>query len=121
MTYQEYYAEVNAIAKALVTNAMADNDNNPEQAMDDINDSRLHETIDGRQWVIYNSYNLDIIKHSDNDEYMIDNLGAECAVETLESGGLIGLHQALAFWAFYADVQEVLQEKMDELADTEEE
>ena len=58
MNYQDYYTEVNAIAEALVSEAMAEHDNDAEQAMDDINDSRLHETVDGHQWIIYYNYNL---------------------------------------------------------------
>lgn len=117
MNYTEYYKEVNSIAENLIAEAMAEYDNDAEQAMDDITDCRLHEAIDSHQWIIYNSYNLSIIKHSDNDEYMIDNMGEESATEALMSGGLSGLHQALAYWAMYADVQELLQDKMDEFID----
>lgn len=118
MNNHEYYAEVNAIAESLVSEAMADHDNNADSAMDDINDSRLHETIDGHQWIIYNGYNLSIIKHSSNDEYMIDNIGLDSAGEALKRGGLSGLHQAIAYWAFYADVQDILQDKMNEFLDS---
>ena len=117
MNYQDYYSEVNAIAEALVSEAMAEHDNDVEQAMDNINDSRLHETIDGHQWIIYHDYNLSIIEHSSNDDYMIDNMGLDSAGQALQSGGLNGLHQAIAFWALYADVYELLQDKMDEYVD----
>jgi len=118
MNYQDYYSEVNAIAEALVSEAMAEHDNDAEQAMESIVDSRLHETIDGHQWVIYYNYNLSIIKHSDNVDYMIDNMGLESAGEALQSGGLNGLHQAIAYWALYADVSELLQDKMNEYIDS---
>lgn len=117
MNYSEYYAEVNSIAENLIAESMADFDNNPEQAMDDINDSRLHETIDGHRWIIYNSYNLKVIEYSDNEDCMIDNLGDNEAEYILRQSGLSGLHQAIAFWAFYADVSELLQDKMDEFID----
>ena len=117
MNYQDYYSEVNAIAEALVAEAMAEHDNDAEQAMETITDSRLHETIDGHQWIIYYNYSLSIIKHSSNDDYMIDNLGLDSAGQALQSGGLNGLHQAIAYWALYADVYELLQDKMDEYVD----
>ena len=117
MNKQDYYDEVYAIAEALVSEAMADHDNDAEQAMEEINDSRLHETIDGHQWIIYYNYNLGIIEHSSNDNYMIDNLGLDSAGEALQSGGLNGLHQAVAYWALYADVYELLQDKMDDFVD----
>lgn len=118
MNYSEYYAEINSIAESLVAEAMAYHDNDDKQAMDDIMDCRLHEAIDGHRWIIYNSYNLSITEHSGNDEYMIDNMGEESAVEALKSGGLSGLRQAFAYWAMYADVSELLQDKMDEFIDS---
>lgn len=117
MNHIEYYNEVNSIAENLIAEAMAEYENDADSAMDDINDTRLFETIDSHQWIIYNSYNLKVIEYSDNDEYMIDNMGEESAGEALKNGGLSRLHQALAFWAMYADVQELLQDKMDEFID----
>ena len=121
MNYQDYYSEVDSIAEALVSEAMAEHGNDAEQAMEHINDGRLHETIDGHQWIIYYNYNLSIIEHSSNDDYMIDNMGLDSAGQALQSGGLNGLHQAIAYWALYADVYELLQDKMDEYVDSLEE
>lgn len=118
MNYQDYYSEVNEIAEALVSEAMAEYDNDAEQAMETIVDSRLHETIDGHQWIIYYNYNLSIIKHSNNEDYMINNMGLDSAGEALQRGGLNGLHQSVAYWALYADVYELLQDKMDEYVDS---
>ena len=50
-----------------------------ESLEEHINDSLLHETIDGHEWIIYYSYNLDILQHSSNDDYMIDELGDDTA------------------------------------------
>ena len=113
----DYWAEINSIADSLVSEAMADNDNDRDAAEDDINDSRLHETIDGHQWVIYNGYNADVMKHSSNEDYFIDNFGNESAGQVLKDGGLSALHNVIAFWCMYADVQELLSDKMDEFVD----
>ena len=114
MNNQEYWNEVNEIADIIACESMQECDNDREQAEELINDSRLHETIDGHQWVIYYSYNLDVIKHSDNADYMQDNFGAECIAASLESGGIDGLHTAMAFWALYADVQDLISDKLDQ-------
>ena len=82
---------------------------------DFVNDSALHEIIDGSEFVIYNHHNLNVIKFSDNDEYAIDNFGSEWAGSTLKEGGLSGLHNGIAFWALYADVQECLNDHLEEL------
>ena len=113
----DYWKEINSIADSLVSESMADNDNDRQAAEDDINDSRLHETVDGHQWVIYNGYNADVMKYSDNEDYYIDNFGNEDAGFVLKERGLPGLHNVIAFWCMYADVQELLSDKMDEFCD----
>ena len=113
----DYWAEINSIAESLVSEAMADNDNDRDAAEEDIDDSRLHETIDGHQWVIYNGYNADVMKHSGNEDYYINNFGNDDAGYVLKERGLSGLHNVIAFWCMYADVQELLSDKMDEFCD----
>ena len=110
----DYTQQIDAIANDLVREAMEQSDNDRDAAEELINDSLLHETIDGHQWVIYCAHNLSVLQYSHNDEYMLDNLGEDSAVEALKSGGLAGLHTALAYWAMYADVQEQLESALDE-------
>lgn len=114
ITLKEYWDEINSLAESVVADAMADNDNDRSAAEDDINDSRLHETIDGHQWVIYNHYNFDVMRHSDNADHYIDNFGPEDAGNILKERGLDGLHNVIAFWAMYTDVQDRLSAELDE-------
>ena len=116
MNSQQYWKEITDIAEQLVWSSMNEYDdlNDREAAEGVINDHLLHETIDGHQWVIYYSYNLDVIKFSDNADYMMDNLGTESAGQILAEGGIDSLHTAIAFWAMYADVQEKLEEAFDD-------
>ena len=108
MNYSEYKAEMKSIAFNLVE-ANQEKEDSEFNVFDHIRDNGLdHEAVDGHQWSIYYSYSLDIIKHSDNDEYMVDNLGDESLVHALKEGGLNGLHQAIAFYAMVADVNEEL-------------
>jgi hypothetical protein len=79
-----------------------------------LNDSVLHEVIDGCEFVIYTAYHLPIINYSDNPDYMVDNFGDECLSTSLREGGLSGLHTALAFWALYADVSEKVNDILNE-------
>ena len=104
----EYWTEIKGIAADLVTEAMEQAENDKDKAEELINDSLLHETIDGHQWVIYYGYNLDVIKYSDNEGYYNDNFGAESLAASLEQGGLDMLHCHIAFWCMYADVQDQL-------------
>ena len=108
LTYTKYWREVNELAEMLVSESMADNSGDKDAAMEEIQDSRLHETVDGHQWIIYTYYNLQVIQFSDNEDYYSDNFGADSLAEALESGGLDILHCHIAYWAFYADIQEAV-------------
>ena len=113
----EYWKEINAIAQSIAEEAMEQSEHDREEAEELINDSLLHETIDSHQWVIYCAYNLSVLQNSDNAEYMIDNFGSDQTGEILKQSGLRGLHSALAFWAMHADVQELINDKLDEIED----
>ena len=110
----EYWTEIKGIAADLVTEAMEQAENDKDKAEELINDSLLHETIDGHHWVIYYGYNLDVIKYSDNEDYYNDNFGAESLAASLEQGGLDMLHCHIAFWCMYADVQDQLETAFNE-------
>lgn len=116
---QEYWSEVNSIAAYLVSEALEQSDNDSDQAMELINDTLLHEAIDGHQWVIYYSYNLSVLEHSENTDYGVDNGLVDTSIITERS--LNDFHTALAYWALYADVQNLLDDKMQEAINTEEE
>ncbi len=88
---------------------------NRESVEDFVNDSTLHEVLDGCEFTIYNHHHLSIINFSGNEEYAIDNFGSEWVGETLKNDGLSGLHRGLAFWALYADVQECLSDHLDDI------
>ena len=113
ITSSQYWNEIQSLAVSIAEDAMASCDNNREEAEELINDSLLFETIDGHQWVIYYAYNLDVYQHSNNPDYYIDNFGGDDAAYVLKEKGIDGLHQVLAFWALYADVQEKIGEALD--------
>jgi len=116
-TQYEYNQEILSIAENLVSEAMDQSNNDREEAEELINDSLLHETIDGHQWVIYNGYNVSVMKYSDNEDYYIDKFGTEDAGATLQERGLSGLHNAIAFWCMYADTQDHIDDAFDKFED----
>ena len=113
ITSSQYWNEVQSLAVSIAEDAMSYCGNNRKDAEELIIDSLLHETIDGHQWIIYYAYNLDVYQHSDNSDYYIDNFGGDDASYVLKEKGLDGLHQALAFWSLYADVQDKISEALD--------
>ena len=113
ITSSQYWTEVQSLANQIAQDAMSQCDNDRSDAEELINDSLLHETIDGHQWIIYYAYNIDVYQLSDNSDYYIDNFGGDDAAYVLKEKGLDGLHQALAYWSLYADVQDKISEALD--------
>ena len=109
----QYWSEVQSLAVTIAEDAMAQCDNNRDEAEELINDSLLFETIGAHQWVIYNAYNLDVLQYSGNSDRYVDEFGVDDAAIVLKESGLNGLHQALAFWALYADVLERIADALD--------
>lgn len=107
---REYWKEIAELAESCIQEAMEDGAKSEDDIWDRVYDFILPETVGGHEWVIYYSHNLDVIGHSDNEEYMLDNFGPESIVEALADGGLSSLHCAIAFWCMYADVADKLHD-----------
>ena len=111
MNNTEYWKEVNDTAECIIESATNDYDLDSYTDIEElINDVVLHETIDGHEYIIYTHNHLPILQHSPNDTYMVDNIGG--LDESLKQG-LDTLHCHLAFWAFYADVQEAVNDQLE--------
>lgn len=110
MNNREYWKEIAELAESCIQEAMEDGAKSEDDIWDRVYDFILPETVGGHEWVIYYSHNLDVIGHSDNEEYMLDNFGPESIVEALADGGLSSLHCAIAFWCMYADVADKLHD-----------
>ena len=61
----------------------------------------IWETCDGHEWVIYTFYHFQVLQHSENSGYTLDNFGPEGVVEDGQLNTL-----SLAFGALYGDVME---------------
>ena len=95
ITYREYWKEVKALAKQIA-----------EESLETGNDAQdiLAETVDGHEYVIYYAKQLDVLQHTDNEDALFDIDG------TLEADSFTDATTKLAYWAFYQDVQDYLQE-----------
>ncbi len=114
ITRSAYYDEIRSIAANIAEEALDACHWDREAAEEDINDSRLHETIDGHQWVIYTAYNLDVLRHSESADAYTDNFGTADAGHVLKDRGIDGLHAVMAYCAMEQDVQNILSDALDE-------
>ena len=98
ISYGDYWKEIGSIGKEC-RGLAAENDT-------DISDEIL-TYIDGHRWIIYNAYHFDILRHSDNEESLLDN--SELCIDS--STSLFQITAQFAFWAMYTDVMENLEEE----------
>lgn len=113
-TQYEYTTEIKELAESIVETAYNEYDEvtDQESAEELINDTLLHETIDGHQWVIYCAYNDDVLKYSDNDEAYQDCYGNEDLGALVAEKGIDGVKPMMAFFAMYQDVQDQLNDAL---------
>jgi len=111
----EYWKECQRLAQDLIDEVRTENPTFEKSDLIDEIQERSWELVDGHQWIIYYSYNLNVIDHSDNENYMIDNNGEDYACEVLKNSGLNGLHSTIAYWAMYADIADCVWELIEQL------
>lgn len=98
ITLSQYANECSDIARDIVDECQGD-----EERIQD----RLHETIDGHQWIIYTYYALQILSHTKNDDAYFDDFGP------LTADGFSDAVTKMAFAAFMRDVQEDIPEALE--------
>lgn len=113
ITENNYWKEIDSLASSLVDDAIDDLEYEGEEITresieDLINDSLLHETIDGHQWVIYYAYNDDVLRYTSNGDAYEYVYGNEMLGELVKDKGIDSAKMMMAYFAMYADVQEQL-------------
>jgi len=109
-TSSEYHKEINDLAADLYSEALEQNDNDHESAIDAIHDHLLHELVDGHQWVIY-TYSSELVERfSDNAEAFMDVYDNESIGALVADQGLDALKPIIAYFAMYQDISDHLNE-----------
>ena len=109
-TSTEYHNEISDLAANLYTEALEQNDNDHESAIDAIHDQLLHELVDGHQWVIYTYSNELVERFSDNAEAFKDVYDSESIGALVADQGLDSVKPIIAYFAMYQDISDRLNE-----------
>ena len=95
MNKQEYYEEVSSIATQI-----------PQDY--DLTEVDLYQAVsevcDGHRWIIYYSYNAQVLLHSDHHQAIQDVYSNEDLGQVVCEGGIEGLQTSMAFFALQEDV-----------------
>ena len=110
--------ECNSLAADIFSETIADmaSDETPEDYRDDMTD-RVHETVDGHQWLIYYHYAHEICLNCDttNGEEFLEDVGLP-PQPTYDNLGM-----SIAYGEMRARVEAELQRLIDDWEDTREE
>ena len=113
ITSSHYYQECQSIADSIAKECIEESEGNRSDAEDLVHD-KLHEAIDGHQWVIYYHGNEAILSITSNEDAWEECYSAEDIGRTVIEKGMRGARTVQAFFAMEADVREYLDEAMDE-------
>ena len=109
-TESQYHQEIKDLASDLYDEALAQNDNDHDQAEDAIFDYMLAELVDGHQWVIYTYSNDLVARFSDSSEAYRDIYDNEHIGQIVTDQGLDGLKPIIAYFAMEQDIADALYE-----------
>lgn len=113
ITQSSYNEEIEGLASNIAEELLEEYETR-EEAEDYVYD-RIHETIDGHQWVIYYAYNNDVLKYSDNDEAYKDVYDNESLGAIVSEQGVDSLGTVMAYFAMSQDVSEAMDKAFDDL------
>jgi len=109
-TSTEYYREISDLADDLYSEALEQNDNDHDLAVEAIHDHLLHELVDGHQWVIY-TYSSELVEQfSANAEAFMDVYDNESIGAIVSDRGLDALKPIIAYFSMYQDISDRLNE-----------
>jgi len=109
-TSTEYHREISDLADDLYSEALEQNDNDHDMAIEAIHDHLLHEIVDGHQWVIYTYSNELVEQFSANAEAFKDYYDNESIGALVADQGLDALKPIIAYFAMYQDIIDHLNE-----------
>ena len=109
-TSSEYHKEISDLAANLYSEALEQNDNDHDAAIEAIHDHLLHELVDGHQWVIYTYSNELVERFSDNAEAYKDIYDNESIGSIVSDRGLDAVKPIIAYFAMYQDISDRLND-----------
>jgi len=109
-TSTEYHREINDLAYDIYHEALDQNDNDHDLAVEAIHDHLLHELVDGHQWIIY-TYSSELVEQfSDNADAYQDCYDNESLGALVSEKGIDSLKAIIAYFAMYQDISDRLNE-----------
>ena len=107
MTKNEYYNEVNRMARDLYEEAVAEGCTDKDSIYDFFFEN-LPQSVDSHSFIIYTYRNLEVLSLTDNREAYFE---AGIVLDRADSTGEV--FQQLAYWALHADVTEAFHDCID--------
>lgn len=106
MTKNEYYAEVNRMARDLYEEAVAESCTSKDSIYDYFYES-LPQDVDGHSFIIYTYRNLEVLSLTDNRNACFEALGSIVLTSSDDA------FKQMAYWALYQDVTDAFHDCID--------
>lgn len=113
MTQADYNTEIEGLASNIAEELIEEHGSR-EEAEDYVYD-RIHEIIDGHQWVIYYAYNDEVLRFSGNDDAYLDVYDNEGIGQIVTEHGLDHVGMVRAYFAMSQDVSEGMERAFNDI------
>lgn len=107
LTKHEYFENVISMAHELFDEAVAEGHTEKDDIYDYFQET-LPERADSHTFIVYNYRHLEVLQHSENRDALFDVFGGR-----LEANSTDEVFTQLAYWAFYQDIVDAFNDRMD--------
>ena len=107
LTNYEYFESVNSMARDIFDEAVREECTSKDDIYSYFHDT-LPERVDGHSFIIYNYRHLEVLQQSENPDALFDVMGGRIEADTAAE-----VFTQLAYWAFYQDVVDAFNDRVD--------
>ena len=107
LTKQEYFENVISMAHELFDEAVAEGHTEKDDIYDYFQET-LPERADSHTFIVYNYRHLEVLQHSENRDAFFDVMGYRMEADSTDE-----VFTQLAYWAFYQDVVDAFNDRVD--------
>lgn len=109
MLEDDYKTEIAQLAEDIVDEIVAENaDVDDELGIMDLASERIHEIVDGHEWIIYTRHHRDVYDHTTNPEAYQDVYDNHEIGRIVANDGVEHLEMIMAFFGMLYDVTDMV-------------
>ena len=108
LTKQEYFENVISMAHELFDEAVAEGHTEKDDIYDYFQETLPGQCPGSHTFIVYNYRHLEVLQHSENRDAFFDVMGYRMEADSTDE-----VFTQLAYWAFYQDVVDAFNDRVD--------